>query len=64
MALKILIKCGRIRYSMEFIKDMFLFIKERKKWWLAPVILVLLILGVLIVIGGGTAAAPFIYTIF
>lgn len=49
---------------METIKDLWLFIKERKKFLLAPVILVLLILGVLIVIGGGSAIAPFIYTLF
>lgn len=49
---------------METLKDLWLFIKERKKFLLAPVILVLLILGVLIVIGGGSAIAPFIYTLF
>lgn len=49
---------------METIKDLWLFIKERKKFLLAPVIFVLLILGVLIVIGGGSAIAPFIYTLF
>lgn len=49
---------------METLKDLWLFVKERKKFLLAPVILVLLILGVLIVIGGGSAIAPFIYTLF
>ena len=49
---------------MDFIKDLFKFMGERKKFWLAPVILVLLLLGVLIVIGGGSAIAPFIYTLF
>lgn len=49
---------------MEIIKDLFLFIKDRKKFWLAPVIIVLLFLGGLIVFGGGSAVAPFIYTIF
>ena len=49
---------------MEFLKDLWLFIKERKKFWLAPVILILLLLGVLIVFGGGSAIAPFIYTLF
>ena len=49
---------------MEFLKDLWLFMKERKKFWLAPVIIILLILGLVIVFGGGSALAPFIYTLF
>lgn len=50
---------------MEFLKDLWLFMKERKKFWLAPVIIVLILLGILIVFGGGSSAiAPFIYTLF
>lgn len=49
---------------MEFLKDIFLFIKERRKFWLLPMVLVLLILGLLIVVIGNTAAGPFIYTLF
>lgn len=49
---------------IEFLKDLWQYMKERKKFWLAPIILVLLLLGVLIVFGGGSALAPFIYTLF
>jgi hypothetical protein len=49
---------------MEFLKDVWLFLKERKKFWLAPIIILLLIIGALVVLGGGSAAAPFIYTLF
>ncbi len=49
---------------MEFLEDLWLFMKERKKFWLAPIIIVLLFLGLLIVFGGGSAVAPFIYTLF
>jgi hypothetical protein len=49
---------------MEFLKDFWLFLKDRKKFWLAPVILVLVIIGLLIVFGGSSAIAPFIYTLF
>lgn len=49
---------------MDFLKDLWLFMKERKKFWLAPVIFILLLLGVLIIFGGGSALAPFIYTLF
>ncbi|MBL4605612.1 MAG: hypothetical protein JKY02_08135 [Flavobacteriaceae bacterium] len=49
---------------MEFLRDLFLFMKERKKFWLFPMIIVFLVLGVLLVIGGSSAFAPFIYTLF
>jgi hypothetical protein len=49
---------------MEIIKDLWGFLKERKKFWLAPIIIVLLLLGFIIVFGGSSALAPFIYTIF
>lgn len=49
---------------MEFLSDLWKFLKERKKFWLIPMILVLLLFGVLIVIGGSSAIAPFIYTLF
>jgi hypothetical protein len=47
-----------------FLKDMWQFMRERKKWWLFPVILVLLLVGALIIFSSGSAVAPFIYTIF
>lgn len=50
--------------NMETLKDLWNFMKQRKKFWLAPVIIVLLLLGFLIVIGGGSSIAPFIYTLF
>ncbi|MCF8248146.1 MAG: DUF5989 family protein [Saprospiraceae bacterium] len=49
---------------MDFLKDLWNFMRERKKFWLFPVILVLLLLGVLLIFGGGSAVAPFIYTLF
>ncbi|MCH2200020.1 MAG: DUF5989 family protein [Flavobacteriales bacterium] len=49
---------------MVFLKDLWGFLKARRKFWLAPVIVILLLIGVLIVIGGGSAVAPFIYTLF
>lgn len=49
---------------MELLKDLWGFMKERKKFWLAPIILVLLMLGMLVVLAQGSAAAPFIYTLF
>ena len=49
---------------MDLLKDLWAFMKERKKFWLAPIILVLLLLGTLIVLAEGSAIAPFIYTLF
>ena len=49
---------------IEFLKDLWDFMRVRKKFWLAPIIIVLLLLGVLIVLADGSAVAPFIYTIF
>lgn len=49
---------------MEFLKDIYTFMMERKKWWLAPVIVALLLLGILLIFVKGSAVAPFIYPIF
>jgi hypothetical protein len=49
---------------MEFLKDLWKYLKERKKWWLLPVIAILLLFGILIILSSGSAIAPFIYTIF
>ena len=49
---------------IDLLKDLWGFMKERKKFWLAPIIVVMLVLGVLIVLAEGSAIAPFIYTIF
>jgi len=49
---------------MEFIRDLWGFLRERKKFWLLPIIVVLLAFGALIVITAGSAIAPFIYTLF
>jgi hypothetical protein len=49
---------------MDLLKDLWMFMRERKKFWLAPIIVIFLILGLIIVFGGGSAVAPFIYTLF
>ena len=49
---------------MEFLRDLWNFLKVRKKFWLLPIILILLLVGVLIVLTSSSAIAPFIYTIF
>ncbi len=49
---------------IDFFRDFFAYLKERKKWWLIPVIAILLLFGALIVMSSGSAIAPFIYTLF
>jgi len=49
---------------MNFVKEFWEFLKQRKKYWLFPIIFVLAIFGGLIVLTQGSAVAPFIYTLF
>ena len=49
---------------LEFLRELWAFMKQRKKFWLLPIILLLLTLGVLIILTQGSAIAPFIYTLF
>ena len=49
---------------LEFIRDIWGFLDERKKFWLAPLIITLVVLGALIVFTQGSVIAPFIYTLF
>ncbi len=48
----------------ELLRDLWDFMRVRKKFWLAPIVIVLLLLGALIVFAQGSALAPFIYTLF
>jgi hypothetical protein len=49
---------------VSFLKELWFYMRERKKYWLIPVMLVMVILGVLFVVAQGSAVAPFIYTLF
>lgn len=51
-------------YVMDFIKELWMFLRLRKKLWLAPIIIVMMILGGLLLLAQGSVIAPFIYTIF
>ena len=48
----------------EFIKDMWAFMRERKKFWMLPIFVVLLVIGTLVVFAEGSALSPFIYALF
>jgi competence protein ComGC len=48
----------------DFLKDLWGFMRDRKKFWLAPLIIVLLLVGVLLIVVEFSVVAPFIYTLF
>lgn len=49
---------------MEFLSDLWGFLRVRKKFWLLPVIVMMAIFGGLVILSQGSAIAPFIYTLF
>jgi len=49
---------------MEIIKELWAFLRARKKFWLWPILIMMALLGALIVLAQGSAIAPFIYTLF
>lgn len=48
----------------EFLRDLWQFMRMRKKYWLLPIMIMMVLLGGLVVLTQGSAVAPFIYTIF
>lgn len=49
---------------MSFLAELWMFLRERKKFWLLPIIVMMVVFGGLVVLSQGSAVAPFIYTIF
>ena len=49
---------------MDFLKEMWAFLRVRKKFWLLPLLLMMALLGGLLIAAQGSAVAPFIYTLF
>ena len=49
---------------LDLAKDIWDFLRVRKKYWLAPLIITIVLMGALLIFTQGTVIAPFIYTIF
>jgi hypothetical protein len=49
---------------MSFIKELWKFMRVRKKFWLLPIVLMMALFGGLIFLTQGSAIAPFVYTLF
>ena len=46
-----------------FLRELWGFLAQNKKWWLLPILIMLLVFGLLILLSG-SGLAPFIYTLF
>jgi len=49
---------------MGFLKELWKFLRVRKKYWLVPIVVMMAVFGGLVVLTKGSAVAPFIYTLF
>jgi hypothetical protein len=49
---------------VDFVTELWAFMRARRKYWLIPVLLMMAVFGALIVLAKGSAVAPFIYTLF
>ncbi len=49
---------------MGFLAELWMFMRQRKKFWLLPILIMMAVFGGLVVLSQGSAVAPFIYTIF
>ena len=54
----------RWKGKLAIFKELWDFMRVRKRWWLAPIIILLILLGLLIIFAESSALSPFIYTLF
>lgn len=50
--------------KLSIFKELWSFLRVRKKWWLLPILLLIVLLGLILIFAQGSALAPFIYTVF
>ena len=56
-------KAARRQRDASTFGELWLFLRDNKKWWLLPILVMLVLFGLLMLLAG-TGAAPFIYTLF
>ena len=49
---------------ISILRELWVFLRIRKKYWLLPIVIMLAVFGGLILLTQGSAVAPFIYTLF
>ncbi len=52
------------KMGLYLLKELWAFMKERKKWWLLPIVIMLVLVAVLIIFGQASPVSPFIYALF
>ena len=50
--------------KMSLIREIWLYLRQNKKYWLIPIIFILILMSVLLIVAQSSALAPFIYSIF
>lgn len=50
--------------KMELFRDLWAFMRERKKWWLGPIVVIIALFGLLLIFTQTSVVAPFVYTLF
>lgn len=50
--------------AISLAREVWAFLRVRKKWWLTPIVIIFFLAGALIIFGESSAVAPFIYTLF
>ena len=50
--------------KLSIFKELWDFLKTRKRFWLAPILIILILLSLLIVFAQSSSVAPFVYTLF
>ena len=49
---------------LSILRELWAFLRIRKKYWLIPMLVMMVLLGGLLVLSKGSVVAPFIYTLF
>ena len=49
---------------MSFLKEIWSYLRERKKFWLMPILIILVLMGLILAVGVATGLMPFIYPVF
>lgn len=50
--------------KLSIFKELWDFLKTRKRYWLLPIVIILVLLSFLIIFVQSSAVAPFVYTLF
>ncbi len=49
---------------LSFVRELSVFLVQRRKFWLLPIVLMMALLGALMLLTEGSVISPFVYSIF